>query len=248
MFTSMEIAKNKERKWYLILFFPIVFVAIMLLVKLFELALENSFYEYGIYPRKIKGLVGIIFAPLLHGDFSHLISNAVPVLVLGGGLFYYFKDLGYKIFFSIYFATGLWVWVAARPSYHIGASGVVYGLVTFFILSAILRKNKHLLFFSFLVIFLYGSLIWGIFPIKAQISWESHLMGGIAGLFMAWYYRKIGIQKEKYSWELNPESDDEVDFDWSGNPNTLEEDSKETIKTENDPIKIVYHIRGESEK
>jgi membrane associated rhomboid family serine protease len=248
MLLTMEITENKERKWYLILFFPFLFVLVMLLVKLFELVLGINFYEYGIYPRKIKGLAGILFAPILHGDALHVISNAIPLLVLGGGLFYYFKDLGYKIFFSIYFATGLWVWVAARPSYHIGASGVVYGLVTFFILSAILRKNKHLLFFSFLVIFLYGGLIWGIFPIKAQISWESHLMGAIAGLFMAWYYRNIGIQKEKYSWELNPESDDEVDFDWSGNPNPLEEDSKETIKTENDPIKIVYHIRGEGEK
>lgn len=243
----MEITKNKERKWYLILFFPIVFVATMLLVKIFEIALDINFYEYGIYPRKIKGLLGILFAPILHGDFSHLISNAIPLLVLGGGLFYYFKDLGYKIFFSIYFATGLWVWVAARPSYHIGASGVVYGLVTFFILSAILRKNKYLLFFSFLVIFLYGSLIWGIFPIKAQISWESHLMGGIAGLFMAWYYRKIGIQKEKYSWELNPESDDEIDFDWSGTPVPLEEESKDTLRPDNDPIKIVYHIKRENE-
>jgi len=248
MSLTMEITENKERKWYLILFFPFLFVLVMLLVKLFELVLGINFYEYGIYPRKIKGLAGILFAPILHGDALHVISNAIPLLVLGGGLFYYFKDLGYKIFFSIYFATGLWVWVAARPSYHIGASGVVYGLVTFFILSAILRKNKHLLFFSFLVIFLYGGLIWGIFPIKAQISWESHLMGAIAGLFMAWYYRNIGIQKEKYSWEINPASDDEVDFDWSGNPNPLEEDSKETIKTENDPIKIVYHIRGEGEK
>ncbi len=248
MLLTMEITENKERKWYLILFFPFLFVLVMLLVKLFELVLGINFYEYGIYPRKIKGLAGILFAPILHGDALHVISNAIPLLVLGGGLFYYFKDLGYKIFFSIYFATGLWVWVAARPSYHIGASGVVYGLVTFFILSAILRKNKHLLFFSFLVIFLYGGLIWGIFPIKAQISWESHLMGAIAGLFMAWYYRNIGIQKEKYSWEINPASDDEVDFDWSGNPNPLEEDSKETIKTENDPIKIVYHIRGEGEK
>jgi membrane associated rhomboid family serine protease len=248
MLLTMEITENKERKWYLILFFPFLFVLVMLLVKLFELVLGINFYEYGIYPRKIKGLAGILFAPILHGDALHVISNAIPLLVLGGGLFYYFKDLGYKIFFSIYFATGLWVWVAARPSYHIGASGVVYGLVTFFILSAILRKNKHLLFFSFLVIFLYGGLIWGIFTIKAQISWESHLMGAIAGLFMAWYYRSIGIQKEKYSWEINPASDDEVDFDWSGSPNPLEEDSKETIKTENDPIKIVYHIRGEGEK
>jgi len=243
----MEIVKKEERKWYLILFFPIVFVTTMLLVKIFEIALDYNFYEWGIYPRKVKGLAGIIFAPILHGDFSHLISNAVPLLLLGGGLFYYFKDLGYKIFFSIYFATGFWVWVAARPSYHIGASGVVYGLVTFFILSAILRKNKYLLFFSFLVIFLYGSLIWGIFPIKAQISWESHLIGGIAGLFMAWYYRKIGIQKEKYSWEINPASDDEIDFDWSGNPPPLEEESKEIPKQEYNPIKIVYHIKRENE-
>jgi membrane associated rhomboid family serine protease len=239
----MEIKQPQERKWYLILFFPILFVASMLLVKIFEIALDSSFYEYGIYPRKLKGLAGIFFAPILHADFSHLISNAIPLLVLGGGLFYYFKDLGYKIFFSIYFATGLWVWVSARPSYHIGASGVVYGLVTFFILSAILRKNKYLLFFSFLVIFLYGSLIWGIFPIKAQISWESHLMGGIAGLFMAWYYRKIGIQKEKYSWEINPASDDEIDFDWSGNPTPLEEEPIENNKPHNDQIKIVYHIK-----
>jgi membrane associated rhomboid family serine protease len=95
----MEIATNKERKWYLILFFPIVFVAIILLVKLIEIGSDINFYEYGIYPRRIRGLVGIFFAPILHGDFSHIISNAIPLLVLGGGLFYYFKDLGYKVFF-----------------------------------------------------------------------------------------------------------------------------------------------------
>ena len=89
MLSNMEIATNKERKWYLILFFPIVFVAIILLVKLIEIGSDINFYEYGIYPRRIKGLVGIFFAPILHGDFSHIISNAIPLLVLGGGLFYY---------------------------------------------------------------------------------------------------------------------------------------------------------------
>lgn len=237
------INQKEERKWYLVLFFPMLFVFLLFFIKYLEFIFQTDFYSFGVYPRKIKGLIGIFAAPLIHGGWEHLISNAVPILVLGGGLFYYFKDLGYKIFFSIYLATGLWVWVSARPAYHIGASGVVYGLVSFFVLSAVLRKNKYLLFFSLLVIFLYGSLIWGVFPLKPNISWESHLMGMIAGLFMAIYYRKIGLQRELFSWEINPESDD-VEYDWSGNENELEEKVDEAPSPQ---PKIIYHFKEKEE-
>jgi hypothetical protein len=125
-------------------------------------------------------------------------------------LFYYYRTVAYKIFFLILFATGFWVWVSARPSYHIGASGVVYGLATFMFVSGAIKKNMSLAAFSLVVVFLYGNMIWGVLPIMPHISWESHLMGAIAGIVMAINYKQMGPQRTSYIWETeNDETSDE---------------------------------------
>lgn len=218
MATTPAMKQNDRYRLFHSVFFPALFVTILWLVKICEYVFHLELYRYGVLPRSFEGMIGIFFAPLIHADLWHLFSNSVPLLILGSAMFYYFKDLGYRVFFVVYLASGLWVWASAREVYHIGASGVVYGLASFLFVSGFIRQNTHLIAFSMFVAFFYGSMIWGVLPIEKGISWESHLMGAIAGLMAAFYYKKVGLQREKYSWEINPLSDDEVDFDWSGNP------------------------------
>jgi membrane associated rhomboid family serine protease len=178
-------------------------------VKIVEIVLQLDFASLGIFPLKIKGLIGIITAPLVHEDFGHLISNSGPILILGTGLFYFYNKIAYKVFFLVYLITNIWIWLGARYAYHIGASGLVYSLASFLFFSGIFSKNIRLMAISLLVVFLYGSMIWGIFPLQPHISWESHLLGAVCGIVFAVYYRDQGIRQKKYSWEF--EDDDEDD-------------------------------------
>lgn len=204
-----EVSKAEKSRIFHTFFFPVVFIFILWLIKCCEVVFEYPLYNLGVYPRHVKGIVGVFTAPLIHSNFSHLFSNSIPLFVLGSGLFYYYRTVAYKIFFMILFATGFWVWVSARPSYHIGASGVVYGLASFMFLSGVIKKNMSLSAFALVVVFLYGNMIWGVLPVLPHISWESHLMGAIAGIVMAFYYKELGPQKTTYLWET--EVDDSVD-------------------------------------
>ncbi len=197
--------------------FPLVFILILWLVKSISLLFNLEIYQYGIYPQEISGLRGILFSPFIHGSLSHLASNSIPLLVLGSALFYFYKEVAPQVVIASILITGIWVWIIARESYHIGASGVVYSLAAFLFVSGILRQHPRLMALSLLVAFLYGGLVWGIFPIKDHISWESHLMGLIAGVILALFYRGYGPQRPVYSWELEGE-DDELDAHASENP------------------------------
>ena len=207
-----EVIKAEKSKLFHTFFFPVLFIFVLWLVKFGEIAFDYPLYNLGVYPRHLKGIVGVFTSPLIHADFGHLVSNSIPLFVLGSGLFYYYRTVAYKIFFLILFATGFWVWVSARPSYHIGASGVVYGLATFMFVSGAIKKNMSLAAFSLVVVFLYGNLIWGVLPVMPHISWESHLMGAIAGVVMAFYYKALGPQKTTYLWEteVDDSNDEEI--------------------------------------
>jgi hypothetical protein len=125
----------------------------------------------------------------------------------------------------IWLFTGFWVWLLARESAHIGASGLIYGLVCFLFFSGILRKDTRLMAVSLLVTFLYGSMVWGILPIDQSISWESHLFGSVAGFFCAIYFRHEGPQRPKAQWEI----DEEIESNSSDNilpENTLPSDQE----------------------
>jgi membrane associated rhomboid family serine protease len=210
MIEYIEEAQAHKSKVFHTFFFPMLFVILLWLIKFSEIVFDYPLYNLGVYPRHLKGIVGVFTAPLIHANFGHLISNSIPLLVLGSGLFYYYRTVAYKIFFLILFATGFWVWVSARPSYHIGASGVVYGLATFMFVSGAIKKNMSLAAFSLVVVFLYGNMIWGVLPIMPHISWESHLMGAIAGIVMAINYKQMGPQRTSYIWETeNDETSDE---------------------------------------
>lgn len=185
----MGITNTEKEKLFKSILYPGVFVIILWLVKVTEVIFDISFIKYGLYPRTYSGLIGVLTSPLIHGSFNHLMSNTVPLLVLGGIIFYFYRPIAFSVFFWVYFMSGIWLWAAGRDAYHIGASGLVYGFVTFLFFSGIFRKERKFMVLSLLVTFLYGSLIWGIFPLEPQVSWESHLLGSLAGISTAYYYR-----------------------------------------------------------
>ena len=192
---------------------PVLFLIFIWVIWLFEIITQFDLGTFGIYPRKLQGLIGIIVSPLLHADIHHLFANSIPLLILGSCLFYFYRELALKITLLIWLITGLCVWAGGRQAYHIGASGVVYGLAAFLFFSGIIRKDGKLLAITLLVTFLYGSMVWGIFPEffpEKNISFESHFWGMIAGGLLAVYYRKIGPQRHKYDWE--EEDENEIDI------------------------------------
>jgi membrane associated rhomboid family serine protease len=199
---------DEKRKFYHSLIFPSFFLFLIWFVRFAEVGLQLSFVKFGVYPQEWHGLFGILTAPLIHADLKHLADNSVPVFVLSLAIFYFYREIAYKIFFFVYLVSGMLVWIVGREAYHIGASGLIYGFASFVFFSGVLRKNVNLLAISLLVIFLYGSLIWGILPYDYQISWESHLMGAITGALLALYYRNEGPERQKYSWEEEPETED----------------------------------------
>lgn len=190
--------RNTTSKIFFSILYPSLFLLLLWTIKIFEIVENINLSWYGLYPRTFHGLLGIITSPLLHGDFSHLLSNTLPLFILGSVMFYFYRPIAFKIFFWVYFITGIWVWAAARDAYHIGASGLIYGFVSFLFFSGVFRKDTRLLSISLFVIFLYGSTVWGMLPLKEGISWESHLLGALAGLITAYHFKKEGPIARKY--------------------------------------------------
>ena len=198
---------------------PLYFVLALWLVYWFEVKFGHNFNEYGIYPRTFKGLRGIFFGPFIHSGIKHLFHNSIPLFVLLGSLLYFYRSLSFNVFVYGALITGLVTWVIARPSYHIGASGLVYLLFSFILFSGIIRRNYRLIAVSLMVIFLYGSMVWYILPVEERISWEGHLAGFVTGLIFAVYYRRAGPQRPVYEWEKDDYEPDDFDqrFDEEGN-------------------------------
>jgi membrane associated rhomboid family serine protease len=210
------------------LLFPSLIVFIIWLVKLTETTFGLDLSTYGIFPLRLSGLVGILASPLIHGSYEHLFANSVPLFILTFALTYFYRGLAYRIFFLIYFISGICVWLGGRESYHIGASGVVYGLASFLFFSGVLRSDLKLLTISIIVVFLYGSMFWGIFPFKPDISWESHLWGAISGLVLAAWFRHQGPRRPPVPWEDEPDDlPEENQEDFSGDIQ-----SEENVKSE----------------
>lgn len=197
-----------------IITFPLVFVFLMWLIYWFEISFGYNFNKLGIYPLTLSGLKGVIFSPFIHGDAQHLFNNSIPLVVLLVALGYFYRPIAYKIILIGWFGTGLLTWITARSSYHIGASGIVYMLVSFIFFSGIFRKHYRLIALSLAVIFLYGSLAWYLFPIEQGISFEGHSSGFVSGLLLAIIFRHQGPQIEEIIWK--PTAFDEL-FDEEGN-------------------------------
>ena len=204
MFKTREF-KILQRGVYLTL----SFVLILWIIKSVEWTSQLDLGLYGILPRTVKGSLGIFTGPLIHGDAIHLMSNTIPLIILGVGLFYFYHKIAIEVFLWIYLASGFWVWIIGREAYHIGSSGLVYGLVMFIFWGGILRRNPRSLAISMIIFFLYGGMIYGLFPFDESISWESHIMGSVAGIFLAFYFRKIPIYLGET--EAHPALQDEGD-------------------------------------
>lgn len=212
------------------LLFPALWILAFWIVEIIEQAAGLSFVRLGIYPLHFNGLQGVIFSPFIHSDFNHLISNSVPFFILLFMLIYFYRRISYQIFFQLYLLAGICVWLAGREAWHIGASGIVYALAAFHFVSGVIRNDVRLLTLSVVVVFLYGGMVWGLFPIDPGISWEGHLWGAVSGVVLAFYYRKYIIRRDKFDWELEEELEGETE-----DPNDqywLTADDEEQKKTE----------------
>jgi membrane associated rhomboid family serine protease len=177
---------------------PILYVFSIWFIYWIEIYFSFNFNKYGVLPRDLVGLRGVFFTHFIHSDVHHLFNNSVPLFVLLLSLFYFYRDIAYKVLIFGGVLSGFLTWSIARESYHIGASGVVYLLFSFVFFSGIIRKHYRLVALSLIIIFLYGSMIWYVLPIKDGMSWEGHLSGFLVGFFFAVFYRNKGIIKEEH--------------------------------------------------
>lgn len=210
-------SSQEKQKLFKSLFFPAAFLIVIWLLHLIQYMTGTDFVQLGVWPRTAEGAIGILTSPLIHADLNHLFANSIPLFVLGASLFYFYRSIAVRAFILIYIFSNIWVWGMAREAYHIGASGIVYGLASFLFVSGLIRKEPRLMAISMFVAFLYGGFIWGIFPElfpEKNISWEGHLMGMLAGVIFAIYFRKKGPQKRRYSWEFEDDEDDDGPAYW----------------------------------
>ena len=171
------------------------FIFLMWVVYSIEFFFGIDFSGFGILPRTTNGLIGILAAPLIHGSSVHIISNTIPLLFLGWTLFFFYESIARMVFVSCYFLTNVLVWAFARPSLHIGASGLVYGIAFFLIFYGFFKKDFKSLAISAIIIFFYGGLVYGLFPNQPGISWESHLIGAIVGGYTALHFGQRKSQR-----------------------------------------------------
>jgi len=214
-----------KKKLLLSMFIPGIFIFLMWLVKIIEVLFETDFSFLGIYPLEAKGLPGIILSPLIHENFKHLFDNTVPLFFLATAVFYFYSEVAVKVCFWNYLLTGLFVWFAGREAYHIGASGLVYGLASFLFFSGIIRKYYRLTALSLLIVFLYGLMVWGMLPeFYKNVSWESHMLGFVSGIILAVWFKNEGPQRPVYDWM-------EEDEDENGSNGEEENKEKQEGKT-----------------
>jgi len=178
------------------------FVALIWLIELLNWALELSPGVFGVRPRQWAGLPGILLAPLMHSGFAHLIANTPPLLIAGTAMLYLYPASALRVLPAIYLGPSLAVWLFARGGVHLGASGLVYGLVSYIFFAGLIRRDRRAIAASMLVAFMYGALVWGILPIERGVSWETHLAAALIGVALAIALRRLDLPvRRRYSWE-----------------------------------------------
>ena len=187
--------------------YPLVFLLIMWSIKFIEIFYNTSYVDFGVLPRSFEVLKGILFSPIIHKDFNHLINNSMPIIVLGSSLIYFYPEIKFKLISWLYFTSGILLWGIGRESFHIGASGFIYALAGFIFFSGLMKKNKRLSALSLVVVFIYGSMFWGLLPTHENVSWEGHLSGLITGLIIAFFFKDLGPKKDVYQWEIDEEEE-----------------------------------------
>ena len=188
-----------------IIFVPLLFVLSIWIIKALELIFLLEL-DFGIISKDINSFYKILTFPLIHNDISHLINNTYPILILGSIISIIYKEISNKIFIFSYLLSGFILWIIGDVNVKvIGASGCVYALASFIIISGFIKKQPRLVMMSFLVIFLYGSIFWGMLPMPNKVSWEGHLAGFTSGIILAIIFRNKGPEEKKYSWEIEEE-------------------------------------------
>jgi membrane associated rhomboid family serine protease len=213
--TESETQENDSRRLRRAFYLSVLFAWLLWAIKLVEMFFNFNFnfVQFGVLPHQAGGLIGILLAPLIHSSLSHLFANTAPIIILGTALLYGYPRSAKIVLPVVYLGSGLGVWLFARSAYHIGASGLTFGMMFFVFMVGALRWDKLAIVLSLIVFFLYGSMIWGIFPTDPDISLESHFFGATIGLLLAFILKNndpLPPQK-KYSWEEEDENDWEDD-------------------------------------
>ncbi len=226
-FTSSDKA---ARSFSLALQLAIAVTSVIWFIWLSDAYLDLGLTRYGLQPRDLGGLLGIVTAPLLHSDLEHMFSNTLPLLVSLTAVLYLYPNSALRVIPMVWLGSGLLGWCIGRPSIHVGASGFVYGLLAFVFVSGLFRQDLRSVGVSLVVWFLYGSMIWGVLPIRPQMSWELHLSGAILGVAMAVLYRGWDrVPVKRYEWE-----DDDSVPDWFPEPPARGEDARFTEEADHD--------------
>ncbi len=187
------------------------FVTLLWTIWWVDYAFHLKLLKFGVYPREVEGLIGVLAGPLIHSSFEHVFSNAVPLFVLGIAFLYAYPRSARIAVPVIWLGSGLGVWLFARSSYHIGASGLNYGMMFFLFIMGILRRDRLAATIAISVFFLYGGMVWGLMPTKPRVSFESHIFGAIMGMgcAIALRARDPSPPEKRYDWE--DEAEDAVD-------------------------------------
>ena len=189
------------------------FVGVLWLIQLSNWVLDLGPADLGIRPREWSGLIGVFFAPLLHGGGEHLLGNSPPLVVSTITMLYLYPQSSLRVLPAVYLGPGIAVWLFGRSSVHLGASGLVYGFVSYILVAGLIRRDRRAIAASLLVCFMYGALVWGVFPIASRMSWETHLAAAAIGVALAIKLRHLDIPpRRRYAWDdEDPDRDTEED-------------------------------------
>jgi membrane associated rhomboid family serine protease len=178
------------------------FVALLWLIQCMNWSMDTDPAPLGVAPRRWLGLIGIFTAPLVHAGFDHLLANSLPLAILGTAMIFLYPRSTPVAVPWIYLGSGLAVWIFGRESVHLGASGLVYGFASYVLVAGLLRRDRRAVAAALAVALLYGSMIWGVLPIRAGISWETHLAAALIGALCAIALRRHDIApRKRYEWE-----------------------------------------------
>lgn len=240
--------QNEFRFSNAVLVAPLLAMLTIWFVYWMELRFQTNLNDFGLYPRRFSGLRGILFSPFIHGSLEHLYNNTIPLALLLASLFYFYRGVAIKVLLLGVLFSGLITWGIARPSYHIGASGIIYLLASFIFFKGVFTKHYRLVALSLVVVFIYGSLLWYIFPMKDGISWEGHLGGFLTGLGLAFFVKARIPSPKKFAWETEGYNEEEDEFlqhfDEDGN---FVETVEEVLPQEIESLKITYLYKKDSQ-